>query len=78
MNFCCNEFKFKLNWYICANAIDAVKNFAVIECVTIKSFHCINVSFVVLKYLVLKHFNCNTMELTEKCQNVKMMCTGVQ
>ena len=24
LNFCCNEFKFKLNWYICANTIDVV------------------------------------------------------
>ena len=30
LNFCCNEFKSKLNWYICTNTIDVVKNFAVI------------------------------------------------
>ena len=30
----------KLHWYICANTIDVVKNFAVIKNVTIKSFHC--------------------------------------
>ena len=40
LNFCCNEFKFKLNWYICANTIDVVKNFAVIKNVAVKSFHC--------------------------------------
>ena len=39
LNFCCKEFKFKLNWYICANTIDVLKNFAVIKNVTIKSFH---------------------------------------
>ena len=39
LNFCCNEFKFKLNRYICATTIDA-KNFAVIKNVAIKSFHC--------------------------------------
>ena len=38
LNFCCNEFKFKLNWYICN---DVVKNFAVIKSVAIKSFLCI-------------------------------------
>ena len=40
LNFCCNEFKFKLNWQGCANTID-VKNFAVIKNVAVKSFHCI-------------------------------------
>ena len=45
MNFCCNEFKSKVSWYICANTIDVVKNFAVIKNVTIKSFHCIKVYF---------------------------------
>ena len=42
LNFCCNESKFKLNWYICANTIDVVKNFAVIKNVAVKSFHCIS------------------------------------
>ena len=41
LNFCCNGFKFKLNWYIWTNTIDVVKNFAVIKNVAIKSFHCI-------------------------------------
>ena len=45
LNFCCNEFKSKVNWYICANTTDIVKNFAVIKNVTIKSFHCIQVYF---------------------------------
>ena len=27
LNFCCNELKFKLYWYICANTTDVVKNF---------------------------------------------------
>ena len=40
LNFCCNEFRLKLNWYICANTIDVVKNFSVIKNVIIKSFHC--------------------------------------
>ena len=40
LNFYCNEFKFKLNWYICANTIDVEKNFAVIKNVALKSFHC--------------------------------------
>ena len=39
MMFCCNELKLKLNWYICANTSDVVKNFAVINSVSIKSFH---------------------------------------
>ena len=43
LNFCRNEFKFKLNCYICANTIDVVKNFAVIKNVAVKSFHCIRV-----------------------------------
>ena len=42
LNFCCNKFKFKLNWYIWANTIDVVKNFAVIKNVAIKSFHYIS------------------------------------
>ena len=41
LNFFCNEFKFKLNKYICANTIDVVKSFAVIKNVAVKSFHCI-------------------------------------
>ena len=45
LNFCCNEFKFKLNWFICANTIDVVKNFAVIKNVAIKCFHCISSLF---------------------------------
>ena len=32
--------KSKLKWYICANKIDVVKNFAVIKSVAIKSFRC--------------------------------------
>ena len=43
MNFCCNEFNFKLNWYICTNTNDVVKNFAAIKSVGIKSFHCKNI-----------------------------------
>ena len=39
LNFCCNELKFKLNWYIYANTTD-VKSFAVIKSVSIKSFNC--------------------------------------
>ena len=42
LNFCCNEFKFKLNWCICANTTDVVKNFAVIKNVAVKSFHCMS------------------------------------
>ena len=42
LNFCCNEFKFKLNWYIWANTTDVLKNFAVIKNVAIKSFHCMS------------------------------------
>ena len=41
MNFCCNEFKLQLNWYVLANTTDVVKNFAVIKNFTVKSFHCI-------------------------------------
>ena len=44
LNFCCKEFKFKLNWYIWANTIDVVENFAVIKNVAIKSFHCIYIN----------------------------------
>ena len=40
-SFCCYELKFMLNWYICANTTDIVKNFAVIKSVSIQSFHCI-------------------------------------
>ena len=36
--FGCNELKFKLNWYICANT-NVVKNFAVIKSISIKSIH---------------------------------------
>ena len=32
LNFCCNE------WYISANTIDSVKNFAFIKNITIKNF----------------------------------------
>ena len=32
-----------VNWYICANTTDVVKNFAVIESISFKSFHCIEV-----------------------------------
>ena len=46
----CKELKLKLNWYICANTTDVLKNFAVIKSVSIKSFHCIN-NFT-LKYFV--------------------------
>ena len=38
LNFCCNEFNFKLNWYICANEV--VKNFAVIKSVVVKRVDC--------------------------------------
>ena len=31
LNFYCNEIKFKLNWQICANTTEAVKNFDVIK-----------------------------------------------
>ena len=32
------------NWYICANTIDVVKNFAVIKNVAVKSFYCTTIS----------------------------------
>ena len=38
LNFCCNEFKLKLNWYILANTIDVVKNFVAIKNVTLRVF----------------------------------------
>ena len=34
-----------LSWYICANTFDFVKNFAVIQNVAVKSFHCIFLTF---------------------------------
>ena len=40
VNFHCNEIKFNVNWYICANTNDVVKNFAAIKNVSIKKFHC--------------------------------------
>ena len=40
LNLCCNEFKFNLNSFICANRNDYVNKFAVIKSVIIKSFHC--------------------------------------
>ena len=42
LNFCCNELKFKLNWYICANTTEILKTFTVKKSVSIKSFHCSN------------------------------------
>ena len=32
MDICCNEIKFNLNLYICANATDVVKIFTVMKC----------------------------------------------
>ena len=39
LNFYCNEIKFELNWHICANTTEAVKNFDVIKSVSIKRVH---------------------------------------
>ena len=39
LNSCCNEIKFELNWHICSNTTDAVKNFDVIKSVSIKRVH---------------------------------------
>ena len=38
-NLCCNQLKYKLNWYICANTTNVVKRVALIKFVSIKSFH---------------------------------------
>ena len=40
LNVCCNDLKFKVNWYICANTTDVVKNFAVMKSASINSFNC--------------------------------------
>ena len=59
LNFFYIKFKIKVNWYICENTIDVVKNFAVIQNVANKSFHCI-VFF--LRYEPLKRLkNTSTM-----------------
>ena len=33
LSFCCNELKFELKWYICANTTNVIKNFPVIKSV---------------------------------------------
>ena len=38
---CCNEFKYKLNWYISINTIDAVKNISILKNAVINSLYCI-------------------------------------
>ena len=54
LNFCCNEFNFKLNWYYCANTYDVVKNCVVIKSVVVKRVVLVvEVIVVVLK----KHLN---------------------
>ena len=47
LDLCCNQFKYKLNWYICENTTDIIKNVALIKFVSIKKFHCNFLSLVI-------------------------------